>query len=118
MEIIIASVVFVGAASFVVIRLIWYSMQWKRSGSMPKVSIEARAMKVRDKTGIFVKGRMGRYYNHSPGYEVTFEIISNGKKRWFFVPVKHGVVAEDDRGILTTQGIRFVRFEKRKSSYI
>jgi len=119
MEIPFASVFVATVIGFTAIRLIWLGVQWRRSRNMPKVSVEAHVIKVRDKTGTFVReGRHRAVYNFSPGYKVRFETLPNGKKRWFFIPVKQGAVTEGDKGILITQGIRFIRFEKRKSSLI
>ncbi|MCL2376372.1 MAG: DUF2500 domain-containing protein [Defluviitaleaceae bacterium] len=111
MEISFGSVIIVAVVGFAVARFIWFGVQRLRSHHMPVATAEAHVVKVFDKTGSYRVG-LREYHSLTPGYEVTFEMLSNAKRKRFFVPEKHGRVAKGDIGILTTQGICFIRFER------
>jgi|GEM_PF-2444281 len=118
MEVSLGATIFWVFLIFVAVCFILRIVQWVRSGSRPKVSTEARVVKVRDETGTFIRrrGMYGRIlYNFSPGYQVMFELLPSGKRRRFFVRRGQRFFVEGDKGILTLQGIRFVSFERRRS---
>lgn len=99
----------------IVASAVWASVQQSRNDSKPLISEEARVVKITDRnSGMFVRGGTRYFLNTRKEYYVTFESLSNGAQRKFFVPVNgHKIIAEGDVGVLTSQGTRYISFKRQ-----
>jgi len=81
--------------------------QWTKNNSSPRIPVQARVVTKRAHTS----GGMGDA-SASTTYFITFEFVSGDRKE-FCVPSRdYGLIAENDYGILTFQGSRFIGFER------
>lgn len=110
--------VFIFVFGTIIFRMIAGAKQWKINNESPKLEVEAVIVSKRADVS---------HYNHSSGnnmhhrststnYYITFEVMS-GDRMEFHVPDKeYGMLAENDAGILTFQGSRYLGFERVISS--
>ena len=106
--------VFIFVFGTIIFRMIAGAKQWKKNNESPKLEVEAVIVSKRADVS---------HYNHNTGsnmhhrststnYYVTFEVMS-GDRMEFHVPDKeYGMLAENDAGILTFQGTRYLGFKR------
>ena len=81
--------------------------QWTKNNNSPRIPVQARAVTKR----AYTSGGVGDT-SASTSYYVTFQFLSGDRKE-FHVPYReYGLIAENDDGILTFQGSRFISFER------
>jgi len=84
--------------------------QWSKNNNSPRIPVQARAVTKRAHTS----GGTGDT-SASTSYYITFQFLSGDRKE-FHVPYReYGLIAENDDGILTFQGTRFVSFERSQN---
>lgn len=94
---------------FVVI-LVRNLMQWNKNNHAPCLTVEAKIVAKRS------------HANHSAGqngmgstfytYYVTFEVDSGDRMELSMSGTEYGMLAEGDKGKLTFQGTRYLKFER------
>ena len=95
----------IGAIIFAIIKGI---MEWTNNNNSPIVTIPARVAGRRTK----VSGGSGDSSSRT-SYYITFENEETGERRELNVNGRtYGLIAEQDRGMLTYQGTRYKSFER------
>nr|WP_047984805.1 DUF2500 domain-containing protein [Ornithinibacillus californiensis] len=94
--------------------------QWSKNEQSPELSVPAIVKAKRTQV------RGSRHHHHSDHhhhhsttrttYYATFEFDSGDRKEFQLSDQDYGMIAEDDIGILTFKGTRFLGFERRKDS--
>lgn len=112
-------IIFIVVLGFIIVIMVRGIKQWSYNNAQPK--IPAEALVVAKRTAV-------SHYNHNAGtadvpnmimttdttYYVTFEFDS-GDRLEFHVPAReYGLIAEGDSGVLTSQGTRFISFERHR----
>ncbi|MCL2564093.1 MAG: DUF2500 domain-containing protein [Oscillospiraceae bacterium] len=102
-----------GIVGAIVAGAVWETVQKRHSTSCPQVSAGAQIVAIdKRSSGKTIRRGMNVYVNLSRGYHVTFELLSDGKRKKFFIPVSGPErLAVGNIGMLTTQGTRYVSFE-------
>lgn len=99
-------IIIFGAIIFAIISGI---KQWNKNNNSPKLSVPAQIVTKRSNTS----GGSGDS-SASTSYYVTFQVDSGDRMELHISGQEFGMMAEDDLGILTFQGTRFLSFERRK----
>ena len=99
-------IVIIGIFIVVVVRGI---SQWTKNNNSPRIPTQARAVTKRMYTG----GGVGDA-DASSSYYITFEFLSGDRKEYHVPYQEYALIAENDVGILTFQGTRFISFVRNK----
>lgn len=100
---------FLLVASFIVFTIIKSGAQWNKNNNSPKLSVPAQVVTKRSNT----RGGSGDS-SASTSYYVTFQVESGDRMELQMSGKEYGMLAEDDLGILTFQGTRFLSFERKQ----
>ena len=81
--------------------------QWNRNNHSPRLTVEATVVGRRDH-------RSGGSHHHSAHttYYITFQVESGDRMELNIPANEYGYIVEGDRGKLTFQGTRFLKFER------
>ena len=82
--------------------------EWSNNNNSPKLSIPAQVVTKRTNTS----GGAGDS-SASTSYYVTFQVESGDRMELRLSGNEYGMLAEDDLGVLTFQGTRFLSFERK-----
>ena len=110
--------VFIIVFGTIIFRMIAGAKQWKKNNESPKLEVEAVVVSKRADVSHYNHNTSNNMHHRSTStnYYVTFEVMS-GDRMEFHVPDKeYGMLAENDAGILTFQGTRYLGFERMISS--
>lgn len=104
---------FIGTVFIIVFGLIIFAIisgikQWNKNNNSPKLSVPAQIVTKRSNTS----GGSGNS-SASTSYYITFQVDSGDRMELHVNGQEFGLMAEDDLGILTFQGTRFLSFERR-----
>lgn len=83
--------------------------QWTKNNNSPRVSVPAEVKTKRTDT----RGGSGESSAHT-SYYVTFEAASGDRMELQVSGTDFGLIAEEDMGLLTFQGTRFIAFERKR----
>jgi hypothetical protein len=100
----------VGLIIFAVVRGV---QQWSRNNAQPRIPAPARVVAKRMAVGHHHNaGNMHHHVAHTR-YYATFEFATGDRVELPVPAPEYGMLAEGDEGILTSQGTRFISFERR-----
>ncbi|MEH7097985.1 DUF2500 domain-containing protein [Neobacillus vireti] len=117
--------IFIGLIFVIVIGSILFSIfkgvgQWRKNEQSPKLSVPAKVKSKRahvSRTTDMHHHQQENHHLHSSSshtsYFVTFEFESGDRSEFHVSGNEYGLIAEDDIGILTFQGTRFLGFERK-----
>lgn len=88
--------------------------QWRKNEQSPELSVPAMVVAKRDHVTSYRNNDHGRTRTT---YYVTFEFNSGDRKEFNLTDQEYGMIAENDVGILTFKGTRFIGFERNKEQY-
>ncbi|MDF2065335.1 DUF2500 domain-containing protein [Bacillus sp. Cr_A10] len=105
--------IFIGLIFILVFGLIIFTIiksisQWNKNNNSPKLSVPTQVVAKRSDT----RGGSGNS-SASTSYYVTFQVESGDRMELHVSGQEYGMLAEDDLGVLTFQGTRFLSFERR-----
>lgn len=105
--------IFIGLFFILVFGLIIFTIikgisQWNKNNNSPKLSVPTQVVAKRSDT----RGGSGNS-SASTSYYVTFQVESGDRMELHVSGQEYGMLAEDDLGVLTFQGTRFLSFERR-----
>ncbi|KQL34995.1 DUF2500 domain-containing protein [Psychrobacillus sp. FJAT-21963] len=105
--------IFIGLFFILVFGLIIFTIiksisQWNKNNNSPKLSVPTQVVAKRSDTS----GGSGNS-SASTSYYVTFQVESGDRMELHVNGQEYGMLAEDDLGVLTFQGTRFLSFERR-----
>lgn len=104
--------IFIGAVFIIVFGVIIFVIissltQWNKNNNSPKLSVPAQIVTKRSNT----RGGSGKS-SASTSYYVTFQFDSGDRLEFLISGTEYGMLAEDDLGVLTFQGTRYLSFER------
>ena len=117
--------VFIGIIFVIVIVGILFSVfkgvgQWRKNEQSPKLSVPAKVKSKRahvSKSTDMHHHQQENHHFHSSSshtsYFVTFEFESGDRSEFYVSGNEYGLISEDDIGILTFQGTRFLGYERK-----
>ncbi|WP_336587149.1 DUF2500 domain-containing protein [Bacillus spongiae] len=110
--------IFIGIIFVIVFGSIIFSVfkgvaQWRKNEQSPKLSVPAIVKSKRENVSRrSSEHRHGTYTN----YFVTFEFESEDRSEFQISGKEYGLLSENDNGMLTFQGSRYLGFERKKVS--
>lgn len=119
--------IFIGIIFVIVIGSILISVfkgvgEWQKNEQSPKLSVPAVVTSKR----IDVTKRSNMHHHNDPHhhhsssthtkYFVTFEFQSGDRSEFHVSGKEYGLLSEDDNGVLSFQGTRYLAFERNKGS--
>lgn len=117
--------IFIGIIFVIVIGSILFSIfkgvgQWRKNEQSPRLSVPAKVKSKRADVASSTDMHHHQQENHHfhsssshTSYFVTFEFESGDRSEFHVSGNEYGLLAEDDFGILTFQGTRFLGFERK-----
>ena len=117
--------VFIGIIFVIVIGGILFSVikgvgQWRKNEQSPKLSVPVKVKSKRAHVSSSSDLHHHQQENHhfhssssDTSYFVTFEFESGDRSEFHVSGNEYGLIAEDDMGMLTFQGTRFLGFERK-----
>ncbi|MFJ5770662.1 DUF2500 domain-containing protein [Psychrobacillus sp. NPDC093180] len=99
---------FLVVAGFIVFSIIKNGAQWNKNNNSPKLSVPAQVVTKRSHT----RGGSGDSSTFT-SYYATFQVESGDRMELQLSGQEYGMLAEDDLGVLTFQGTRFLSFERK-----
>lgn len=108
---------FVFVFGTIIVRSIQGATQWKKNNESPVLTVDAKLVTKRSDV---------HYYNHtgtdnmhyrssSTTYYATFEVNSGDRMEFEVRDTEYGMLVENDTGMLTFQGTRYLGFERSES---
>ncbi len=105
--------VVVGGIGFVIVRGI---QEWSHNNAQPKIPASAKVVTKRTQVTQHHHSNNGtdgmHHTSSSTSYYVTFEYTSGDRVELHVSAKEYGMLAEGDGGTLTTQGTRYISFER------
>ncbi len=83
--------------------------QWNKNNHSPRLSVPARVAAKRDE--VHHRNHDGHHHTSST-YYVTFEVESGDRMELQVAGQEFGMLVEEDAGMLTFQGTRYLGFER------
>ena len=83
--------------------------QWNKNNHSPRLTVPATVVAKRED---YRRRRSGNHTSHRTWYYVTFQVESGDRMELNLQGYEYGLLVEGDRGNLTFQGTRFLRFER------
>jgi hypothetical protein len=117
--------IFIGIIFVIVIGSILFSIfkgvgQWRKNEQSPKLSVPAKVKSKRAHVSSSTDMHHHQQENHhfhssnsDTSYFVTFEFESGDRSEFHVSGNEYGLISEDDIGILTFQGTRFLGYERK-----
>ena len=110
-------IVFIIVLSFFIFVIVRGIKQWSHNNAQPRIPADAlvvtKRMAVSHHSGN--TGDAHHMHTSSTSYYVTFQFAS-GDRMELHVPAReYGMIAEGDSGTLTSQGTRFISFERKQT---
>ncbi len=86
---------------------------WNKNNHSPRLTVEAKVVAKRNHTGVHTTGTgTHRHRTTTSTYYVTFEVASGDRMELQMSGGEYGFLVEDDVGMLTFQGTRYLGFER------
>lgn len=105
---ILVGLFFILVFGLIIFTIIKSISQWNKNNNSPKLSVPTQVVAKRSDT----RGGSGNS-SASTSYYVTFQVESGDRMELHVSGQEYGMLAEDDLGVLTFQGTRFLSFERR-----
>lgn len=102
------AIFFLVIAGFIFFSIIKSGAQWNKNNNSPKLSVPVQVVTKRTNTS----GGSGDT-SATTSYYATFQVESGDRMELRLSGKDFGMLAEDDLGILTFQGTRFLGFERK-----
>jgi ABC-type transport system involved in multi-copper enzyme maturation permease subunit len=110
--------IFIGLVFIIVIGFILFSVvkgvgQWQKNNNSPRLSVPAMVKTKR--THVSRRGSVNNEHSHHSTrttYYITFEFESGDRTEFQISGTEYGQLAEEDQGILSFQGTRYLSFER------
>lgn len=101
----------VGVIIFVIIRGI---AEWSSNNQSPRLTVPAIIVTKRTNTSRHHHGSDYMHSSSSTTYYVTFQFESGDRTEFAVKGTEYGMLAEEDTGLLTFQGTRYLGFERKE----
>lgn len=99
--------------SSVIIYAIYTSYRnWKYNNSQPKIAVEAFVVTKRNDQSMR-RHTNTNHFHRTTYYYLTFEFSTGDRKEFEVDSSEFALLRENDTGVLTFQGNRFIRFERK-----
>ena len=109
MHSIMFTVMFLLAMGIIVSNLIRSGKQWKKDNDSPRLTVPVTVVAKRHED---IRRRNGKHTTHRTNYYATFQFESGDRLELELEGNEYGLIVEGDRGNLTFQGSRFLKFER------
>ncbi|MEA3318660.1 MAG: DUF2500 domain-containing protein [Bacillota bacterium] len=114
--------IFIGIVFVLIIGVILVSVfqgidQWHKNEQSPRLSVPAIVTSKR--IDVTKRSNMNNHHHSSSvhtSYYVTFEFESGDRSEFHVSGKEYGLLSEDDKGVLSFQGTRYLGFERNKVS--
>ncbi|KPB06025.1 DUF2500 domain-containing protein [Bacillus sp. CHD6a] len=114
--------IFIGIVFVLIIGVILVSVfqgigQWHKNEQSPRLSVPAVVTSKR--IDVTKRSNMNHHHHSSSShtsYYVTFEFESGDRSEFHLSGKEYGLLSEDDNGVLSFQGTRYLGFERNKVS--
>lgn len=110
---VIFPIIFIGIFGIIIFRMLKGVKEWSYNNKQSIVPVESTIVSKR--ISVSHHNHINDNHNHSSSsttYYITFEFI-NGERSEFVVKGKdYGLMVEGDKGTLSFQGSRFIRFDR------
>ena len=95
--------------------------QWNKNNHSPRLTVPATIVAKRTNVSHHHHHNHGgtgmHHTTHSTTYYVTFQVESGDRMELHVAGHEFGMLIEGDRGMLTFQGTRYLRFERKPDAY-
>ena len=108
---ILMKLIFVLAIGIVIAKIIGYCLQWNQKQESPRVT--AFATVISKRTSIIYLSDTDHHHT-SRRYFVTFTIANGDQMEFCVSGPEYGILNEDDKGLLSFQGTRYLEFERER----
>lgn len=87
--------------------------EWNKNNHSPRLTVPVTV--VAKRTNVSRHSRAGEHHHTSTStsYYVTFQVESGDRMELHMSGSEFGLIVEGDRGLLTFQGTRFLKFERQ-----
>ncbi|NJD03507.1 MAG: DUF2500 domain-containing protein [Ruminiclostridium sp.] len=110
---------FVFVFGTIIVRSIQGATQWKRNNESPVLTVGASVVTKRADVHNYhhhnSEADNMHYMSSSTKYYVTFEVTSGDRLEFEIRDTEYGMLVENDIGMLTFQGTRYLGFERNSS---
>lgn len=87
--------------------------QWNKNNHAPRLTVPVTVVAKRTNVSRHHRGTDRPYTTASTTYHVTFEVESGDRMELHVAGSEFGLMIEGDKGMLTFQGTRFLKFERQ-----
>ena len=88
--------------------------EWVNNNNSPRLSVDAKIVDKRSHTSHHHHNHNGHMHtSSSTSYYVTFEVQSGDRMELKVPRSEFGLLVEDDEGVLSFQGTRYLGFERK-----
>lgn len=87
--------------------------QWNRNDHAPRLTVPVTVIAKRANVSRHHRGTEHHHTNTATTYYVTFEVESGDRMELHVAGYEYGLMIEGDKGMLTFQGTRFLKFERQ-----
>jgi len=87
--------------------------QWNKNNHSPRLTVPVTVVAKRTNVSRHHHGTEHRHTSSSTAYYITFEVESGDRMELHVLGSEYGLIVEGDRGMLTFQGTRFLKFERQ-----
>lgn len=112
---ILFSVVFVIILGVIIMNIFKGIGQWKYNNAQPTLTVAAKVVTKRTNVSRSIQHHTDHTMHHHTStttYYVTFEVESGDRMEFLVKDREYGMLVEDDRGLLTFQGTRYLGFKR------
>ena len=107
---VIFPIIFFAVFVFIIFVAIKGLKGWSHNNAQPRIPAEALIVA---KRGHRSTNHRNGHHHTSESYYVTFQFRSGDRTEIQISPREYGMLAEGDEGVVTLQGTRFIRFDRR-----
>ena len=86
--------------------------QWNRNNHSPRLTVPATVVAKRTNVSHHHHGAGVHHTTYSTTYYVTFQVESGDRMELHMTDPEFGMLAEEDKGMLSFQGTRYLGFER------
>ncbi len=113
---VIVGIGFVFVFGTIIVRVIRGATQWKKNNASPILTVEAKLVTKRSDVKHYHTGTDNMHHmSSSTTYYATFEVDSGDRMEFEVRDTEYGMLVENDTGMLTFQGTRYLGFERSGS---
>ena len=89
-------------------------LQWNKNNHSPRLTVDATVVSKRADISRHHHNGVNdhHHYHHSTSYYVTFQVESGDRMELHMAGHEYGLLIEGDKGKLTFQGPRFLKFQR------